>query len=184
MSVVTRWRSTFSSSVTHFTVMSGFLAVKSLVSPCMRIMSPLFTVAMVSVSAIAGTDIDRMAAPRRAPNDGFTVSSQGSRWAYAHALGVCSDQAVTLSRVGWLALEDRAGGRFVGYEAVQQAALQRRPDRRDLGRTDGGADGQAAGGNLQGDAGEPVVGSAVDDAALGIEYPADQLADGAQASHL
>ena len=49
MSVVTRWRSTFSSSVTHFTVMSGFLAVKSLVSPCIRIMSPLFTVAIVRV---------------------------------------------------------------------------------------------------------------------------------------
>ena len=49
ISVVTRWRSTFSSSVTHFTVMSGFLAVNSLVSPCMRIMSLLFTVAIVSV---------------------------------------------------------------------------------------------------------------------------------------
>src|SRR6201995_2531654 len=99
MSVVTRWRSTFSSSVTHFTVMSGFLAVKSLVSPCMRIMSPLFTVAMVSVSAIAGTDIDRMAAPTRAPNDGFTGSSQGSRGAYAHALGVCSDRGGGMSRL-------------------------------------------------------------------------------------
>src|SRR5580704_2721421 len=152
MSVVTRWRSTFSSSVTHFTVMSGFLAVKSLVSPCMRIMSLLFTVALVSVSAIAGTDIDRMAAPTRAPNDGFTVSSQVSRWAYAHALSVCSDSLRALSRVGWriagaapragrrascfsayayagLALEDRARGRFVGDQAIQQAALQRRPDR-------------------------------------------------------
>src|SRR5262245_64772103 len=49
MSVVTRWRSTFSSSVTHLMVTLGFLVVKSLVRPCILIMSPLFTVAMVSV---------------------------------------------------------------------------------------------------------------------------------------
>ncbi len=53
MSVVTRSRSTFSSSVTHSSWMSGFLAVKSSVSFCMRIMSPLLTVAMVMVSACA-----------------------------------------------------------------------------------------------------------------------------------
>ena len=76
MSVVTRWRSTFSSSVTHFTVMSGFLAVKSLVSPCMRIMSLLFTVAIVSVvSAIEGAETNRVAAPTRAPRTCFTVTS-------------------------------------------------------------------------------------------------------------
>src|SRR5665213_3655520 len=49
--VVTFWRSTFSSSVTHCSLMSGFFAVKSSVSFCMRIMSPLFTVAMVRVEA-------------------------------------------------------------------------------------------------------------------------------------
>ena len=49
MSVVTFWRSTFSSSVTQFSLMSGLALVKSSVSFCMRIMSPLFTVAMVSV---------------------------------------------------------------------------------------------------------------------------------------
>ncbi len=53
MSVVTRSRSTFSSSVTQFSSMPGFFAVKSSVSFCMRIMSPLLTVAMVSVSAWA-----------------------------------------------------------------------------------------------------------------------------------
>src|SRR5258708_34471612 len=97
MSVVTRWRRTFSSSVTHFTVTSGFLAVKSLVSPCMRIMSLLFTVAMVSVVwAIEGAEIDSMAAPNRAPNTGFTVSSQARvghmphRWAHVQtAPGSC-----------------------------------------------------------------------------------------------
>src|SRR3569623_381196 len=51
MSVVTFCRSTFSSSVTHCSWISGFFLVKSSVSFCMRIMSPLFTVAMVSVVA-------------------------------------------------------------------------------------------------------------------------------------
>src|SRR4029077_4900518 len=76
ISVVTRWRSTFSSSVTHFTAISGFLAVKSLVSPCMRIMSPLFTVAIVSVvCAIEGAETNSVAAPSRAPRTCFTVTS-------------------------------------------------------------------------------------------------------------
>ncbi|MFT3963166.1 MAG: hypothetical protein QM701_17295 [Propionivibrio sp.] len=38
MSVVTRWRSTPSSSVTHFTLMSGFADSKCLVSFCISIM--------------------------------------------------------------------------------------------------------------------------------------------------
>src|SRR5229473_675588 len=70
MSVVTRWRRTFSSSVTHFTVTSGFLAVNSLVNACMRIMSLLFTVAIVSVvCAFEGAE------PSRAPRTCFTVTS-------------------------------------------------------------------------------------------------------------
>src|SRR5262249_29595525 len=57
MSVVTRWRRTFSSSVTHLRAVPGFLAVKSPVSPCIRIMSPLLTVAIVSVvCASAGSE--------------------------------------------------------------------------------------------------------------------------------
>src|SRR6266404_3081908 len=76
MSVVTRWRRTFSSSVTHFTLTSGFLAVKSLVNACMRIMSGLFTVAMVRVvCAIEGAEPNRVAAPSRAPRTCFTVTS-------------------------------------------------------------------------------------------------------------
>src|SRR5581483_7813131 len=92
MSVVTRWRRTFSSSVTHFTTMSGFLAVKSLVRPCMRIMSPLLTVAIVSVvSAFEGAEHKSAAAPRRAPRTFFTVTSHDrvfehmpTRWVYVH----------------------------------------------------------------------------------------------------
>src|SRR6266851_5314440 len=76
ISVVTRWRRTFSSSVTHFTVTSGFLAVNSLVNACMRIMSPLFTVAIVNVvCAIEGAEPNRVAAPSRAPRTCFTVTS-------------------------------------------------------------------------------------------------------------
>ena len=48
MSVVTRWRSTFSSSTTQSSLMSGLAFSKALESFCMTIMSPLFTVAMVS----------------------------------------------------------------------------------------------------------------------------------------
>src|SRR6266571_8092548 len=76
ISVVTRWRRTFSSSVTHFTFTSGFLAVNSLVNACMRIMSPLFTVAIVSVvCAIEGVEPNRVTAPKRAPRTCFTVTS-------------------------------------------------------------------------------------------------------------
>src|SRR6202171_616108 len=76
MSVVTRWRRTFSSSVTHFTEISGFLAVNSLDSPCIRIMSPLFTVAIVSVvCAMEGAEPNRVAAPSRALRTCFTVTS-------------------------------------------------------------------------------------------------------------
>ena len=53
MSLVTFWRRSFSSSVTQLSVMSGLEAVKSSVNFCMRIMSPLFTVAIVRVSAEA-----------------------------------------------------------------------------------------------------------------------------------
>src|SRR5690606_22269588 len=76
MSVVTFWRRAFSSSVTHSTVMSGFFAVKSSVRPCIRIMSPLFTVAMVSVSACAHPAAAHSAvAPRRARIVTVMVSS-------------------------------------------------------------------------------------------------------------
>src|SRR3954464_8775359 len=63
MSVVTFWRNTFSSIVTHCSWMSGLALVKSSVSFCMRIMSLLFTVAMVRVSA----DADDASAMRNAP---------------------------------------------------------------------------------------------------------------------
>ena len=60
MSVVTRWRSTDSSIVTHFTVMPGLAASKCLVSFCISIMWPLLTVAMtssVAANALAEANI-------------------------------------------------------------------------------------------------------------------------------
>ena len=66
MSVVTRSRRMFSSSVTQLTVMSGCAALNSEVSPCIRIMSPLFTVAMVIAWAFAIAAKARAdAAPKR-----------------------------------------------------------------------------------------------------------------------
>src|ERR1700735_5427937 len=91
MSVVTRWRRTFSSSVTHFTVTSGFLAVNSFDNPCMRIMSPLFTVAIVSVvCAIEGAEPNRVAAPSRAPRTCFTFNLPNFIFAFEHMPTHCS----------------------------------------------------------------------------------------------
>ena len=53
MSVVTRWRSTPSSSVTHLSLMSGFAFSKNGVSFCISIMWPLLTVAMTRSVAAA-----------------------------------------------------------------------------------------------------------------------------------
>src|ERR1700722_8869950 len=107
MSVVTRWRRTFSSSVTHLTVMSGFLAVNSFVSPCMRIMSLLFTVATVSVVwAIEGAETNSVAAPSRALRTCFTITSlfgvehMLTRCNYVHtAASPCQDQIGRLHAV-------------------------------------------------------------------------------------
>jgi hypothetical protein len=56
--------------------MSGFLAVNSLVSACILIMSPLFTVAMVRVvCAMEGAAPNSVAAPNRALRTCFTVTS-------------------------------------------------------------------------------------------------------------
>src|SRR5216683_728197 len=102
MSVVTRWRSTFSSSVTHFTAMSGFLAVKSFVSPCILIMSLLFTVAIVSVvCAIEGAQTKRLAAPSRAPRTCFTVTSLNGAEHMPTPCNYVHTEFSALSRIGW-----------------------------------------------------------------------------------
>ena len=88
MSVVTFWRSTFSSSVTQLSLMSGFALVKSPVSPCIRTMSLLLTVAMVSVvSAYAGSaKLASATAPSRALVRTFMNVSSGEQ---RHVLGNC-----------------------------------------------------------------------------------------------
>src|ERR1700730_14204923 len=222
ISVVTRWRSTFSSSVTHFTVISGFLAVNSPVNACMRIMSGLLTVAMVSVvCAIEGAEPNRVTAPSRAPRTCFTVTSlvltlsicprlaimfTPSCNVVKDKIGSCgppwrciaggpepapgASRFATPRRIrrkkacpGSLLFQDGAGGRLVGDQTVDQTSLQRRSDRRNLGGTDGCADGQGPRGDLRRNAGEAAVGAAVDDMALGVERPAGQLADRAQSHH-
>src|SRR5258708_7672321 len=99
-----------------------------------------------------------------------------------------------VSRISWIGpqgaiallyclLQDGGCRRLVGDQAVDQTSLQRRRYRCDLGRTDGCPDGQGFGRDLRGNAGQAVVDAAVDDAALSVECPTGQLADGAQAHH-
>src|ERR1700730_8659757 len=216
ISLVTRWRRTFSSSVTHFTVMSGFLAVNSLVKPCMRIMSPLFTVAMVRVvCAIEGAEPNRVTAPTRALRTCFTVTS------LYFALSICPRIAIMftprinlvkvkmgrrsalfgrIERSNWqrppmvpgrrprlagipLTFQGRACRRLVGDQPVDQTALQRRPDRRNLGSTKGCTDGQRLGGDFWRNAGQAVVCPAFDNTALRVECPTGQLTDGTEPHH-
>src|ERR1700761_4306999 len=202
MSVVTRWRSTFSSSVTHFTVISGFLAVKSLVSPCIRIMSPLLTVAIVSaVSATEGTETRSAAAPTRAPKTFRTVTSLDAVLSiYPHVglmFTLCMKvvkrrRALPLTHAlrepvrnfydvkkrpaAERSVENGARSRFVGDQPVDQPTGERRLDRRDLGASDHGCDGGCRRWHLRWNAGQALVGAALDQPALGIIGPPRNLA--------
>src|SRR5580692_238308 len=202
MSVVTRWRSTFSSSVTHFTVMSGFLAVKSLVSPCMRIMSPLLTVAIVRVvSATEGTETKSAAAPTRAPRTFRTVTShyvvlsiyphvglmftlsmklvkRRRALALTHALREAVRNPCDEKRraAGERSVENGACRGFVGDQPIDQPPGKRRLDRRDLGAPDRGCDGGCRRRHLRRNAGEALVGAALDQPALGVVGPPCDLA--------
>ncbi len=85
--------------------MSGFLEVKSSVSFCMRIMSPLFTVAMVSfVSALAeNATPPANSAQSAAPVTRFIVPPKGlcTRWAnYLARLIICSGNEHSLNLRG------------------------------------------------------------------------------------
>src|SRR5689334_10352302 len=195
MSVVTRWRNTFSSSVTHLTVMSGFFAVKSLVNPCIRIMSPLLTVAIVRVvSATEGTETKSAAAPMRAPRTFLTVSS------LCPVLSICPHvelmftpertlvkaSAHDSARVtaaceyplGFAMKDDRRGSGqngarrcFVGDEPVDQAPGECGLDCRNLGLPDRSGDRRRLCRHLRGDTGQPPIGATLDEAALGIVGP-------------
>src|SRR4030081_2109312 len=186
----------------------------------MRIISPLFTVAMVSVvCAIEGAEPNRVTAPSRAPRTCFTVTSlfltlsicprlaimftpsldvvkdyMGSVHCVAGAKGSSKNGSPRRgfalparlrrkSRSDLLLLEDGACRRLVGNQPVDQTSLQRRPDRRDLGRADRRSDGQGFGRNPGGNAGETAFCPAIDNVALGVERPARQLADGAEPHH-
>src|ERR1700756_3730578 len=134
MSVVTFSRSAFSSRVTQLRSMPGFRFLKSSVSFCIRIMSPLLTVAMVSVvSARLGPAIAMAIAPKRVTKVHFIGSSQ-LLWANALFWGECSHRihpAVKRDREGRTGSGDRSrsggerlGGCFVGNEAADKLADQ------------------------------------------------------------
>src|SRR6266702_1888589 len=67
---------------------------------------------------------------------------------------------------GSLLLQNRACRRFVGNQAVEEAPLQRRPDRRNLGTADRRPDGQSLGRYPRRNAGETEVGPTFYDVAL------------------
>src|SRR3990167_1967236 len=77
MSVVTRWRSTPSSSVTHLSLMSWLVASKCLPSFCISIMWPLFTVAITSSVAACAMPALSSAAVRTEARRNFTVCLLG-----------------------------------------------------------------------------------------------------------
>src|SRR5258708_15727217 len=127
ISVVTRWRSTFSSSVTHLTLIPGFLAVNWLVRPCMRIMAPWLTVAMVKVVwANTGTATRSDRTPAKALMRCFTDSSQDC------ALGICPrlDHMLTPAfrlvkhRPRISARQQGLCSRLVGDQAVDQLSSE------------------------------------------------------------
>ena len=72
MSVVTRWRSVPSSSVTHLSLMSGLACSKFFESFCISIMWPLLTVAITSSVAAWAMPVARTEAAMRAESLNFT----------------------------------------------------------------------------------------------------------------
>src|SRR5260221_1997819 len=151
MSVVTRWRSTFSSSVTHLTVMSGFLAVNSPLRPCMRIMSPLFTVPMVSVvcASDGAATANRIVKLSKAPIDLLIVSSRLCEQmllcrAYAHRRSrACQQDSMLRRSIETIELMPRQKGlgrHLVSDEARQHVPRQGGAEGDDLGRPKSSAD--------------------------------------------
>src|SRR6185312_13249628 len=80
--------------------------------------------------------------------------------------------------------EQRARRRLVGDEAVDDAALERRAERGDLRRALRDADARLGAARRRRHAGDPSVRSLVEDLALGVERPAEVLADRAHAHKL
>src|SRR6266852_720708 len=178
ISVVTRWRRTFSSSVTHFTVTSGFLAVNSLVNACMRIMSPLFTVAIVNVvCAIEGAEPNRVAAPSRAPRTCFTVTSLFLRLSICPRIAIMFTSGCNVVKIRSKACTGRCsrqGRPKTGPAARRQPRFPRleAPNMRSMSL------------RLQDGACRDLVrDQPVDQTSLGIKRPTGQFANGAQPHH-
>ena len=88
MSVVTRWRSTFSSSTTQFELVAGGFSSNFGDSFCMMIMSALLTVAMVTSAACASALAPEQGAGER--RNEFRVST----WSVWPPL--CSERLLSL----------------------------------------------------------------------------------------
>ncbi len=184
MSVVTRWRSTFSSSIAHFTVILRIATAVKLVSAAPACGSAQHRCLRWrwSASLLSAREprIDRIALSRITPVIGshpisphFVCGHMPPHRPYV------PDRAPTLSGADHNALgRMRAGGRFIGYETVEQATTFNNAS---IAATlafgpGGGGDDRAAGGNLQGNAGEPGVGFTLDDSPS-ASSPPPQLAD-------
>src|SRR5262245_26891140 len=206
MSVVTFWRSTFSSSVTHSRSIPGFFALKSSVSFCMRIMSPLLTVAIVSlVSACADHAKPAMTpALKSTRSAAFITASHCTAselllilraYTQPRKTRVKPDSSLQRSNCSQttdpsrlaLFFEQMRGRGLVRDQAIDAPALERTPQRAELGRAHAGTDDQPLGRPVEGDARHPIVGRPFDELAVAVEGPTNDLADGSgldQGPHL
>src|SRR5918996_3909554 len=205
MSVVTRWRSTFSSRTTHWSWMSGCASSNWLESSCMMIMSPLLTVAIVTVSAAAGPAPTRRAPIAAAVRICLRISASllvighlSRRWANAH-----SGQAPCQERIAHSAQKFRCcrhvGGRseliglqlenascrgLIGDQARHETPAKRPRDRPGLATAAGDADGEALQRQAVRNCRQSGVAAAFDLASLRIEGPTGNVADRAEADQL
>src|SRR5258706_4161567 len=191
MSVVTFWRSAFSSSVTHSTVIPGLFAVKWSVRPCMRIMSPLLTVAMVSLvsAAAAPTKLAMTPAVNSIWNAVFIDFLPWCRYVSfcptcehllksrpdesrryrrcSAALGVASEGSQPPD-ARELASQQALGHRLIGDEAADQLAGECRSKGLGLGRTHRRGDDKPLGRAVEANAGDAIAGQALDQPALAV----------------
>src|SRR5690606_37102799 len=201
MSVVTFWRRVFSSSTTQLSSMP-VSSVKAEDRPCMRIMSPLLTVAMVSVCAEADAASARVNAPTRMGVSfiGILAVAETSICSGNVQMFTCyaAESSVPCASWGKAALpsprrvdgkpgncrgllerEQTFGGALVGYQSVHQATVERGANTGHFAFSHGDCHDKRALAGGKGRRGNAIIGEAFDQPAIGIEGPAAYLADGA-----
>src|ERR1700758_1087805 len=80
--------------------------------------------------------------------------------------------------------EESFGRGLVSNQAIEQLSPEGAEDRRRFGRAKGCTNRQCGCGNLQGNAGDALVGAAIHDLACGAERPANDLANGPETHEL